>query len=159
MDLVIKIIVVGIFATVIIDIWATFSNRLFKLPRTNWAMVGRWLGHLPNGKFIHNPVSASPKINYENIIGWMFHYLIGVIYAALYVVVVIWGVGNETSLLTAWIFGLFTLLSPWLILQPALGLGIFAVKAPRPNMVRLQNFSLHSIFGIALYYGWLNINL
>lgn len=159
MDVLIKILLIGVFATVIMDIWATFSNRVLKFPRTNWAMVGRWIGHIPNGKFVHNPISSSSEIRYENIIGWMFHYFIGVIYSAIYVAIVIWIQGNNASLLTAWTFGLLTILSPWFILQPALGLGICAVKAPKPNMVRFQNLVIHSIFGIALYYGWLSVNL
>jgi len=158
MEVVIKIVAIGIFATVIMDIWATFSNRILKFPRTNWAMVGRWLGHIPNGKFIHKPISSSPEIKYENILGWAFHYFVGVIYAAFYVVMVIWAFEGNSWLLNAWFFGLVTILSPWFILQPALGLGICAVKAAKPNMVRLQNFAIHSIFGIALYYGWLSVN-
>jgi hypothetical protein len=158
MDVVLKILAIGIFATVIMDIWATFSNRVLKFPRTNWAMVGRWLGHIQSGKFIHKPIGSSPEIKYENILGWAFHYLVGVIYATLYVVMVIWCFEGNSSLLNAWFFGLVTILSPWFILQPALGLGICAVKAPKPSMVRLQNFAIHSIFGIALYYGWLFIN-
>ena len=158
MDVVIKILVIGVFATVIMDVWATFSNRVLKFPRTNWAMVGRWLGHLPKGKLVHNPIGSSSEIRYENIIGWFFHYFIGVVYAALYVAIVIWVFGNHTSLLTAWVFGILTIVSPWFILQPALGMGICAVKAPKPNMVRLQNFAIHSIFGIALYYGWQSVN-
>ena len=159
MEVVIKILAIGIFATVIMDVWATFSNRVLNFPRTNWAMVGRWLGHIPSGKFIHNPVGSSAEIKYENILGWTFHYVIGVIYATFYVVMVIWGFDGSSSLLSAWFFGLVTILSPWFILQPALGLGICAVKAPKPRMVRLQNFVIHSIFGIALYYGWLSVNI
>ncbi len=159
MEVVIKILAIGLFATVIMDIWATFSNRVLKFPRTNWAMVGRWLGHIQNGKFLHQSIGSSPEIKYENIFGWAFHYLVGVIYATFYVVMVIWCFEGNSSLLNAWFFGLVTILSPWFILQPALGLGICAVKAPKPCMVRLQNIAIHSIFGIALYYGWLFINI
>ncbi len=158
MEVVVKVLALGVFATAIIDIWATFSNRALKFPRTNWAMVGRWLGHIPSGKFIHNPVSSSPEIKYENSIGWVFHYSIGVTYAAIYVALVVWVLGANATLLAAWVFGLLTILSPWLILQPALGLGVCAVKAPKPNMVRAQNIAIHSIFGLALYYGWLGVN-
>lgn len=151
-----KIILLGIFATVIIDIWTVFSNRVLTFPRTNWAMVGRWLGHIPNGILIHNPVSSAPRIKYESVIGWLFHYFIGIVYAALYAVFVVWVLENKPTLLSAWAFGLVTILSPWFILQPSLGLGICAIKAPKPNMVRLQNFSIHSIFGLALFYGWVS---
>jgi len=161
MEVVFKILVIGIFATVIMDLWATFSNRVLKLPRTNWAMVGRWLGHIPNGKFIHNPIGNSSEVKYENSLGWAFHYFIGVVYATLYFALVVWGFEGRSTLLIAWLFGLITILSPWLILQPALGLGVCAIKAANPHMVRIQNFAIHSIFGIALYLGWqlFNINL
>ncbi len=158
MDIIIKIFGMGIFATVIMDVWATFSNRVLKFPRTNWAMVGRWLGHIPSGTFIHDPIGDSPEVRYENGLGWAFHYLIGIVYAAFYVVMVVWGFEGKASLMTAWLFGLITILSPWFILQPALGLGICAIRAPKPNMVRLQNFVIHSIFGVALYYGGLFFN-
>ncbi len=149
-----KIILLGVFATVIIDIWAIFSNRVLKFPRTSWAMVGRWLGHIPNGILVHDSIGSAPIINHENIIGWLFHYFIGIVYAAFYSAFVVLVLENNPTLLSAWAFGLVTILSPWLILQPSLGLGICAIKAPKPNMVRLQNFCIHSIFGLALFYGW-----
>jgi len=151
-EILFKIIFLGLVATVAIDIWATFSNKTLKFPRTNWAMVGRWLGHIPNGKLIHNAINTSPKIKYENTLGWLFHYFIGFLYAGFYVALVTLYQADEPSVLFAWLFGLVTILSPWFIMQPSLGMGICASKAPKPNMVRLQNFIIHSIFGLALYY-------
>jgi len=153
-----QVLGLGIFATVCIDIWATFANKILKFPRTNWAMVGRWVGHIPGGKFIHHPVSASAPVKNEALIGWVFHYLIGIFYAAVYVVYVSIALNNVPTFMSALIFGWITLLSPWFIMQPGLGLGICAVKAPRPNLVRLQNLIIHSVFGIALYYGWVVVN-
>lgn len=159
MEVVIQILVLGILATVAIDIWATVSNKVLKLPRTNWTMVGRWLGHIPNGKVTHNPISSSAAIKHEQILGWAFHYFIGVTYAVLYVALVYTVLGKEPTLLSAWFFGLVTILSPWFVMQPGLGLGICAVKAEQPNLVRLQNFIIHSIFGMALYYGWVGTSV
>lgn len=155
MESITRILITGILATVAIDIWATFANKVLKLPRTNWAMVGRWIGHIPHGKILHAPISAAPPINNENLLGWVFHYLIGIIYAALYVAYVHIARGGTPTLGSAFVFGLITILSPWLIMQPALGLGICAAKAPRPNLVRMQNLVIHSIFGVTLYYGWI----
>lgn len=90
--------------------------------------------------------------------GWCFHYFVGMVYAALYVLVVSSVMDGVPTLLSAWVFGLVTILSPWFVMQPGLGLGICAVKAPRPNLVRVQNFIIHSIFGIALYIGWVGID-
>ena len=157
MDIAVRSIILGVLATVAIDIWATFANKMLKFPRTNWAMVGRWLGNIPQGKFKHNPISAAPQIRNEDLLGWVFHYLIGLTYAFFYVLFVYLVLDNVPTLLSAWLFGLFTILSPWLIMQPALGLGTCASKAAQPNLVRLQNIIIHSIFGVTLYFGWLGI--
>jgi len=159
MEEAIRTVAIGIFATIAIDIWATLSNKVLKLPRTNWAMVGRWIGHIPSGKFAHHPISSSPVIKNELWVGWIFHYAVGVIYALLYVAYVFAMQDGAPTLASALVFGLITILSPWLLMQPALGLGICASKAPKPNLVRLQNLIIHSIFGIALYYGWMATNI
>ncbi len=155
MDGILKVLFLGVFATVAIDIWVTFSNRVLKFPRTNWAMVGRWLGHIPSGRLAHSSISSSPEIHHENTLGWVFHYFIGIVYAVLYILIILFVLGGEPSLLSAWVFGLATIFSPWFIMQPSLGMGFCASKAQKPNMVRLQNIAVHSIFGVALYYGWL----
>ena len=58
MDTILHIIITGVIATLILDICATFAKWL-KLPATNWGFVGRWLGHLPSGRFIHRPIIKS----------------------------------------------------------------------------------------------------
>jgi hypothetical protein len=36
-------------------------------------------------------------------------------------------------------------------MQPSLGLGIAASKAPRPNQARLKSLATHTVFGAGLY--------
>ncbi|MFV8819544.1 DUF2938 domain-containing protein [Haliea sp. E17] len=158
MELIIHILVLGVVATVAIDLWAALSHKLLGTPTTNWSMVGRWLGHVPRGVFVHDPISAAAPVKHELALGWVFHYLIGIAYALLYTAIVILALGNEPTLLSGWVFGLVTVVSPWFILQPGLGLGVCASKAPRPNVVRLQNLVIHSVFGLALYFAWLATN-
>lgn len=149
-----QIFTMGVIATVAIDFWATFATRVLGWPRTNWKMVGRWLGHIPNGQFTHLSISSSPSIRHELAVGWLFHYVVGCVYAALYVVFVSAVQMGHPTLTSALLFGLVTVLAPWLLMQPGLGLGIFASRAPRPNLVRLQNLIIHNIFGLALYYSY-----
>jgi hypothetical protein len=154
MEQALRILVMGITATVAIDLWATFANRTLGWPRTNWGMVGRWIGHMRDGQFTHISIASSPPIVHEAILGWVFHYVVGCIYAALYLTYTnIVHMGRPT-LVSAVMFGLVTTLSPWLLMQPALGLGLFASKAPRPTLVRMQNLIIHTIFGLALYYSY-----
>jgi hypothetical protein len=150
----IRILLMGITATVAIDLWATFANRILGWPRTNWGFVGRWIGHMRRGQFSHASIGSSPPIVHEAVLGWVFHYVVGCMYAALYLMYVSTTKAGQPTLVSAVLFGLATILSPWLLMQPALGLGIFASKAPRPNLVRLQNLIIHTVFGLALYYSY-----
>jgi len=150
MELVIISVIIGVVATVAIDIWAVILSRGFNLPTTNWGMVGRWFGHLVKGKFIHKPISNSVKINHEITIGWVLHYAIGIVYGYTYMHII----QESPGVTSALIFGLVTVLVPWFILQPGLGLGCIARLAPKPNVIRIINLSMHSIFGLGLYAGW-----
>jgi hypothetical protein len=154
MEYALRVLVMGVTATVAIDLWATFANRILGWPRTNWGLVGRWIGHMRAGQFMHISIGSSPPIVHESILGWAFHYVIGCIYAALYLTYVSAAQMGQPTLVSAVLFGLVTILSPWLLMQPALGLGICASKAPRPTLVRLQNLIIHTIFGLALYYSY-----
>ncbi len=53
-------------------------------PRTNWRLVGRWIGHMRDGQFRHVSIGSSRPIAHEAVLGWAFHYVVGCIYAALY---------------------------------------------------------------------------
>jgi hypothetical protein len=147
-------LVMGITATVAIDLWATFANRILGWPRTNWGMVGRWIGHMRDGRFTHISIGSTSPIVHESILGWVFHYVVGCVYAALYLTYANIMQMGQPTLVSAVLFGLVTILSPWLLMQPALGMGICASKAPRSNLVRLQNLIIHTIFGLALYYSY-----
>jgi hypothetical protein len=107
-----------------------------------------------DGKFTHKSIGSSPPIVHESILGWVFHYVVGCIYAALYLAYVNIAHVGQPTLVSAVLFGLVTILSPWLLMQPALGLGICASKAPRPTLVRMQNVIIHTIFGLVLYYSY-----
>jgi len=154
MEQALRILVMGITATVAIDLWATFANRILGWPRTNWGLVGRWIGHMRDGQFTHVSIGSSPPVAHESILGWVFHYVVGCIYAALYLMYVAAVQMGQPTLESAVVFGWVTILSPWLLMQPALGLGFFASKAPRSNLVRLQNLIIHTLFGLALYYSY-----
>lgn len=154
MEQALRALAMGLTATVAIDVWATFANRVLGWPRTNWRMVGRWIGHMPGGRFTHVSINSSRSVRHELAIGWAFHYVVGCIYAALYLMYVDAAQMGRPTLGSAVSFGLVTVLSPWLLMQPGLGLGICAARAPRPNLVRLQNLIIHTIFGLALYYSY-----
>lgn len=149
---------IGILATVCLDIWAAIAKHVLGLPTADWAMVGRWIGHMPRGVFLHQPISRAAPIRNELALGWIGHYLIGVLYGLAYLYIVQVALSGEPSLISGLGFGVATLCAPWLIMQPAMGAGVFASRTPRPAVVRLMNLSMHAVFGVSLYLGWLLIS-
>lgn len=144
-------LLIGVGATLVMDIWAVFIKRCFGVPALNFAMVGRWIGHLPQGRFVHDYIAKASPVRGEVIVGWLAHYAIGIIFAAILLAVV----GNQwlraPSFLPAILFGLLSVVAPFFILQPGLGTGIAASKTPQPAVARLRSLVTHGIFGIGLY--------
>ena len=158
METTLQILFIGIFATLVIDLWAMVLKHGFKQQTMNWGMAGRWFAYLPRGVFIHRPIGKTDPVANEKFIGWSAHYAIGIIYAWMYIALVTMVFSQQPTLTTAVVFGLATIVAPWFIMQPGMGLGVLARKAPDPWIKRLTSLSMHTIFGVALFAGWWIVN-
>lgn len=156
MDLTLSIMLVGIGATAVTDLWAVVRKRLFGVAPPDFGLVGRWLAHMPRGRFRHDSIAAAPRVHGERAIGWIAHYLIGISFAA--VLVGVRGVEwlQQPSLGPALIVGIATVAAPYFVMQPGMGAGIAASRTPRPTAARLHSLVTHVVFGLGLYAaGWL----
>jgi len=151
-EFVINAVMIGVGATIFMDIWAVFQKRVFGVPALNYAMVGRWIGHLPSGCLVHDNIGKTPPIQTEKLLGWSAHYAIGIFFASI--LLVIWGPGwaSGPTLAPALTVGLVTVAAPFFILQPGMGAGIMASKTPIPNTSRLRSVIAHTSFGMGLYF-------
>lgn len=52
---------IGVGATAVMDAWALVRKRCFGVPPLDYALVGRWLGHLARARVRHAPIAASPR--------------------------------------------------------------------------------------------------
>ena len=148
-----EIITAGIVATLATDLWLRLLQTLVGVSAANWGLVGRWVAWIPRGVFIHRPITATPQVRGETAIGWVFHYVVGIAYAALYLAIMKLGLNSEPTLFSAFAFAIVLLVAPWFILQPALGFGFIAAHLPNRAAVRAINVSVHAIFGLGLYLG------
>ncbi len=150
-EFVVRAVAIGVGATAVMDLWALVLHRLWKIPPSNWGMVGRWLGHFPRGRFVHDNIAAAPAIRCELAIGWLAHYAIGISYAAF--LLAIWGLdwARQPTLLPALIVSLVALVAPFFQLQPGMGLGIAGSRTPNPTATRLRSLLNHTVFGLGLY--------
>ncbi|WP_301271174.1 DUF2938 family protein [Halomonas sp. DN3] len=58
---------------------------------------------------------------------------------------------QRPAFVSALVFGVVTVLAPFLVLQPGLGAGIAARRTPQPNIARLRSLTAHASFGIGLW--------
>lgn len=148
-----EILFVGIVATAILDAWQVLLKVVFGIPAANWTLVGRWLAYIPRGKLVHQAIAAAPPIRHETETGWIMHYVIGAIYAGIYLWLLGTVFGIEPTFANAIGFGVATVAAPWFLMQPGMGLGVFARKAPRPNVHRAYSLASHVVFGAGLFVG------
>lgn len=150
-ELALSALVIGIGATLTMDLWSLVAARLLAFQPPNYAFVGRWLGHMPHGRFIHAAIAKSPPVPGERIIGWTAHYATGIAFAGLLLVIFGTAWAQTPTLLPALTVGLLTLAAPFLLMQPGMGAGIAASRTPKPYQARLRSILTHIIFGLGLY--------
>ena len=150
-------IAIGIGATLLMDLWNLFLKRTFSIPSLNYCLLGRWVRHMPEGTFRHVNINATPQKPFECAVGWIAHYSIGVVFALVFVLVSGDWLARPTLLL-ALLYGIGTVVFPFFIMQPSLGLGVAASRTPKPMQARLKSLVTHTVFGVGLYLSALGVS-
>src|SRR6185436_9092354 len=117
----------------------------------NYCLVGRWLRTMPAGIFKHSNIASAPRKSAECTVGWIAHYMIGVTFAIAFLALAGSNWFQYPTLIPAILFGIVTVLMPFFIMQPALGLGLAASKTSNPTQARLRSLMNHISFGMGLY--------
>ena len=127
------VVLIGVGATAVMDLWLLILKRLH-VPTLNFAFIGRWVGHIFQGKWFHEGMLRVEPIKGELRIGWLTHYAIGVAFAAL--LVSVFGVGwmDNPTFLPAISVGMATVIAPLFIMQPAMDAGIASSKTASPTL-------------------------
>jgi hypothetical protein len=148
-------ILIGTGATAFLDLWSAARARLAGTPMPDYGLVGRWLAYLARAQFFHQAIAKSEPIEGERAIGWIAHYLIGIAFAG--VLLGLWGTewARQPTLIPALIVGIGSVVAPFFLMQPGMGLGIAASRTPKPTAARLRSLTAHAVFGFGLYAaGW-----
>nr|WP_293173865.1 DUF2938 domain-containing protein [Nannocystis sp.] len=145
-----RTILIGAGATLVMDAWALLLAQL-GIPSLNFALLGRWLGHLCEGQWMHESIALATPVRGELLIGWCAHYSIGMTFAALLLSTFGLKWARSPTLRPALAIGLATASAPLLILQPALGAGIASSNTPAPVFNCLKSVVTHTIYGLGLY--------
>jgi hypothetical protein len=147
----VEMILMGVLATLVMDLLAV---RLAKMkiihPPLRPEAVGRWILYMFRGRFIHEDINKTPALNNEKPVSLLFHYLIGIGLAGVYLLLESIEPTIRHQLWMPLIFGIATVLLPWLWLYPSMGLGFLASKAPRKSPYIVTSLVNHTNFGLGL---------
>lgn len=142
---------IGVGASLVMDGWNLFLKRAFGIASLDYCLLGRWLCHMPRGTFRHARIGDAPRMPFECAVGWAAHYTIGAAFGIGFVFLASEGWMERPTLLPALLYGVGTVVFPYFLLQPSLGLGWAASRTPRPAQARLKSLMTHAVFGVGLY--------
>lgn len=150
-EMMLRVVLVGAGATLVMDIWGLLLRHVYGVAGLDYRLLGRWLGHLPRGRFRHDPIGRAAPVAGEAALGWAAHYAIGIVFAAGLVAAAGEGWLRDPGPLPALLTGLVTVALPMLVMQPAFGMGFAASRTPNPAMARARSLVTHLVFGTGLY--------
>jgi hypothetical protein len=150
-ELLARAALIGVGAAALMDAWGVAARRALGIRGLDYALLGRWIGHFPRGRFVHDRIGAAKAVRGERILGWAAHYTIGVAFAIPLLVVggVEWA--TAPTFVPALVVGLVTIAAPWLVMQPSMGAGVAGSRTPNPAATRVRNLVTHAVYGIGLY--------
>ena len=122
-------VISGLFATIIFDLFNISLNFSYGIEKPKWNLLGRYFLGYKESRFFRNHLIEDEELENELLWGYFFHYLIGVIYGIIFVILN-YLLFDYPSILLAYIFGFTTVLGGWCFLMPfAYNLGFFASKS------------------------------
>ena len=150
--IIIEMILMGIFATFIMDFFTGFLvKRKLIHSFIEPEAVGRWFLSLFRGKFIHKDIHKTPALNNEKLWSFLSHYLIGIVLAGIYLFLELKEPIIRDQIWIPLIFGITTVLFPWFWLFPSIGLGFMALKSPNKSHIIRTSLVNHTNFGLGLF--------
>ena len=148
-----KVALVGAGAAACMDLGLWLQRRL------DFGPIGRWVGHMAQGRFVHESIAKATPVRGEQAIGWGVHYATGIAFAALLVALAGPGWLAAPSLGPALAVGIGTVVVPLLVMQPAMGAGVASRRTATPWRNRLRSLLNHAVFGAGLYLAALALRL
>ncbi|MBA4286273.1 MAG: DUF2938 domain-containing protein [Xanthomonadaceae bacterium] len=148
--IILSVLAIGSGATLVMDAWLVVLRRL-GVRTASIGLIGRWVAHMPRGRFLHASIAKAAPVERENALGWAVHYAIGVVFAGLLVAMTGTGWIQTPTWVPALMFGVVSVAAPLLVMQPTMGSGLLASKTPTPWANCLRSLVNHSVFGMGLY--------
>lgn len=141
----------GLLATALLDLAQWLLARGLGWPASSFGLLGRWVGHMGRGRFLHPAIARAQPLRHELALGWALHYLVGLAFGLLLLALSGPAWLARPTLGPALGVGLVTVLLPLGLMQPAMGAGFAASRTPTPLRNVLRSLLNHLLFGLGLY--------
>ena len=149
-DVLIKAFVVGMCATLLMDLLNFLGAKLELVAQFRPSMLGRWITRLVRGEFILQDIRKAPPAKGELVIGEIAHYTIGGVLAVLFVLLARAAGLPVTNMAVAIVYGVLTSVFAWFILFPSYGFGVFGKRGPHHMKPLKTSLYGHFNFGLGL---------
>jgi hypothetical protein len=142
----------GVVGTAAMDSIKYIGHKARLIGGVRMDMLGRWSLGMLHGKFVHADIHASPVCAGENMAGWIFHYLTGIVVAWFFPLFALaFGMTmSPPQMSSAILFGLSTSVLPWFMVYPAFGKGWFGSRAPKAARPVLTSVVSHTFYGAGI---------
>jgi hypothetical protein len=111
--------------------------------------LGRWIGHMAQGRFTHEDITKAVPVAHETTIAVTAHYAIGAFLGAGYALLLRMPQPRRSTLPRAAAYGAATTVFPWFWMFPARGQGVMGL---RNGDLRVPAFALgtHLAYGLGI---------
>jgi Protein of unknown function (DUF2938) len=117
----------GLLATLMMDVGArTTVAPMLGVAAGGPKDLGRWVGHMPTGRFVHDDIATAAPVRHEAAIGIVAHYTIGITLGEVYGLLLRARCRRRGSCGLALAYGSATTVFSWFVLFPATGQGCSA---------------------------------
>lgn len=131
------------------DLWLLLQS--LHVPTLNFALLGRWVGHMPRDRWAHDGIAKTEPVRGELALGWAVHYATGIVFATLLVFLAGPQWLQAPTIAPAPALGMVTVAVPLFLMQPAIGAGIASSRTKTPALNYLKSLANHTAFGLCLY--------
>ena len=135
------------------DVLNLFFSRTGVISKIEIEMIGRMVSGWANGRFRFGHANELPPEKNEKIIGYLTHYLVGIVLAIPFLFGWDILIAGPPSPLWAITYGLATTVASHFFVLPAMGLGVFGRKSSEGFRPAYSSLANHLFYGVGLAMG------
>ena len=140
----VKGVLVGVLATLTMDVLTSIFYKLQLIAPLHPRLVGRWFASIARGRLLVSDIGRLQPVNREVAIAVPVHYVIGITLALLYLLVSSTLGLSPRNPSVALGFALCTNIFPWFMMFPAMGYGWFDSRGPTGTRLFLASLVTYS---------------